>query len=284
MKYRSLHKYIESWRNRGQFTKKLALINACVWRVEGDHRRSIAEVEEVVPQGEITELIDRYLLLLKAINLAEIGEQHYAEADGILEKVLNSKIGLPCPLAHATKALRLAEKILEKPESRTISREPLETAMTALNARNDLLRRRKEARAKGAWDIEIFFGSLHDFGVPVTGTFMSDVTGYSFLAAGFPYEARVVFASCIERDPSYSSAYLHLGDYFLYRNWDHKLAQRAGKKDLWHALLCYYATFYMESKISGKLMQQAERRIDLVRRLQVTLVGQNDLSPGVHSL
>jgi len=289
MKYKNLRREIERWRDTKYFSKRIALISASVFRIEGDYEPSVDEA--AITSGKVNEFVDCHLLLMKSINLADLNPDNDIESERALELVLNSSKCSTCPLAKATKALRLAEKVLEKPGDLPSTRlQPLKLAQEALDLRRTLIagRKKQQRNIKTKTDLEQgekednadSLSRFLDLSIPVTYTFMLDVLGYSYLAAGFSHEARVLIERCIETDPTYSSAYLHLGDYFLFRNLYFGTMEVLRRNDLWHANLCYRIAIYIEKKRKSKIRRLAEGRIELLPNLQTQL---SDVNKGSES-
>jgi hypothetical protein len=108
-------------------------------------------------------------------------------------------------------------------------------------------------------------GRFVEFGLPVTGPFIVDVVAYSHLAAAYSEEAYVLLRRCIEMDPDYSSAYLHLGDYFLVRRVLTGLATQASASDLWHAEACFQLVIGLEKNRHSRIRRLAQGRLQLIR-------------------
>jgi hypothetical protein len=124
----------------------------------------------------------------------------------------------------------------------------------------------KGKRVPDTSDSDLLLRKFIDFNLPVRATFLDDVMGYGFLAAGHHYEARIMFKDCIEIDPQYASAYLHLGDYFYYRSVVAPKEETDEGNYRWHGKLCYYITKYLEEKnnsIASRRYRQAEERLGL---------------------
>jgi hypothetical protein len=95
LKFRKLRHKIEEWRGTEHFTNRLALISASVFRLEGNYDRALQESVDYATNSSAPE--DAHLLLLKAVNLAEVGYE--MEAGICLEELLHSPVGSQCPLA-----------------------------------------------------------------------------------------------------------------------------------------------------------------------------------------
>jgi tetratricopeptide (TPR) repeat protein len=218
MRFRRLRARIEDWRAEDQMTKRIALISASVYRLEGEYDRSLDEIVSALAMppryGDSAEkelVVDAVLSTLYAINLLEVGRE--VDADRLLDEL--SVTTPDCPLACATRALRKAELVNIGSVGWELSEDGLNEILKALRLRRQAMLKRS---AEHPTDLDSFITRFLDFGVPITNSFIGDINGYCHLAAGHFDEARRLLEQCIEREPSYSIALLHLGDYFLARS------------------------------------------------------------------
>ncbi|MFH1894171.1 MAG: hypothetical protein ABIK83_15990 [Candidatus Zixiibacteriota bacterium] len=248
-KYRKLRNLLNEYRRSGNLSKELALISASLLRFQGKFRDSIAEIDAATSDGFIDE--NTHLLVMKAINLAD--QNNNADANELLDKILGLQRGMTCKLTNSTKALWLAEELLQNLREPALSAEPLKYALKAIEL--------KMGVASPDERLTKFLSRFFDFGAPVGATFVLDVWGYSLLSAGSIYEARIVFEHCIEIDPSYSSAYLHLGDYFVLNSGLRSDPSRK-LRDLWHAEVCYRTALISEHEMTTRIASRASMRLD----------------------
>lgn len=264
-RFSALREKLEYWRvesDEGEdslFTRRLALVSATVYRLEGQHQSALAETADVTEP--IKKIEDAHLLLLRSLSLFELGKED--EAHQVLSTVLRSDLGSKCPFAKAILAIRKAEDVLAEPSNIKPSREPLDHILTALDLRRNIIKDRSKKTQDSGKSIDLFLARFAEIGVPITASLMLDILGYCHLAAGFPEEGRILLEKCIDIDRSFSTSYLHLGDYFLLRRPLYGSGTRK-KSDLWHAEACYYAAMNVERNKNSRVRRLAKRRLKQV--------------------
>lgn len=262
LRFTRLRKKLENWRGTPEFTNRIALISSALFRIEGNHQGAIVEADQA--ERPLTNLEDVHLLLLKALSLLELEGE--AEADAILNEISATEPGQVCPLATATLALRAAEALVEDPQAVRVSNDPLEKILQALWLRRAILAARSERGDSSDDVINNFVVRYTEIGIPLTAPYMLDIVGLCMMAAGFPEEGRIFLQRCIEIDRSYSSAYLHLGDYFLLRGHLREISGNAKEKhETWHARACYYAVRALERK-TGHVRRRATHRLEQIEK------------------
>jgi tetratricopeptide (TPR) repeat protein len=272
LKFRKLRRFIEESRSKNVFTKRLALISASVFRLEGEWDRAMSEAS-FGPSSPV-EVADAHLLLLKVMSLDELGRSD--EADAALHNILTSTVGKDCPLANSLSALKLAESTISDSASITTSKAPLHQMLKALDLRARILKGRKDNVTEGEESVNRFLGRFIEAGVPITASLTIDILGYCHLAAGYVEEAGVFFQRCLELDPAFSPTYLHLGDYFLFRN---RLAYGSdvpSRGDLWHARACYHAAVWTERNPTSRIRRIANERLNYIAHLSAGRRGGRD--------
>lgn len=261
--FRKLRKKLDRWKGSAEYTTRLALVSAAVYRHEGEYDRSLNETTEAL-QGDAGAPEAAHLLLLKAVNLAEAVAKD-AEADDCLNKLLSSDEGAACPLAVSTEALWAAERVLLDAEHLEVTDTPLSKARLALQARRELMRKRMEDKSANNKSVDDILRRFVELGMPVTAASIVDVLAYCHLAAGYPEEALPMFERCIEMDPDYARAYLHLGDYFLFRE---RLGSAVypNRSDLWHSEACYCLACHLEHNQHSRTSRLARERRSFVQQ------------------
>lgn len=276
-KFRTLRRRLIDWSEGGKdiVTSRLALISASVFRLEGDHEHAIAEVDRALaatgedPEKPIVAPAVAHLLLLKALSLFETGKDESAYA--VIEKILDSPAGEFCPLSRATLAARQAEVVLKHPLSVEANDEALENTYIALDNRKRLLALRSKRRPEKREAIDLFLTRFPEIGIPVTATFMRDILGQCHIAAGYPEEGKVFLESCIDIDRVYSPSYLHMGEYFLFRNALRRAKIKRGesmKHDLWHARACFFAARFVERNVDSRVRRLATARLGQIKEVE----------------
>ena len=252
-RFRKLRKKLGELRAAGHFTKRLALISAALYRHDGKYRESLVVAREFAngPGNP-----DVHLLLLKAVNHKELGEDK--EAQACLGQLFQFQ-DIRCPLAYSTRALWRAELELADHERLPNSKEAVEDAHRALVLGRVLMLERMNKTPDDQDNIDSLLRRFVAFGMPVTATTIQDVLAYCHLAAGYPEEAILMLGACIGADPYYSSAYLHLGDYFLRRGG--LSGETDEHSDLWHAEACYCLARSLERNEDSRVRRLAEQKL-----------------------
>jgi len=261
LRHTRLRKRLNDWKSEGRnvFTTKLTLISASLFRIEGDYERSNAEIDSACDPESIKTMEDIHLLLLKTINLRDCNKD--VEAIQLINILRLSQIGRTCPLVHATYSLLQSETVLNDLQGFTPSIKPLLSSYRSMLHRNNLvLVRQSISRANSTGRMKEFLSRFLDYCVPVSTTLMLDVLGYALLAANHISEAKVLFQECITVDPTYTSAYLHLGDYFTIRACS--ISEPSLKaRNAWHASLCYWTAKYSEKVNSSRVSTISSHRL-----------------------
>jgi len=274
LRFRKLRKKLDGSKQRvesgSDSSLRLALISASLFRIKGNYEAAIREVTEVVPRGPV--VIDSpvkvHLYLMRAICQRDANQDK--EARQTIDSLLATKEGQSCPLVQATDSLLQSEEVLKDPSNFQPSVDPLDAAHKSMRNRSSLMKLREGMIAIGYPDqLKDFFSRFLDYCVPVTAPFLLDVLGYALLSAGYTYEASVFFHECITVDPTYTAAYLHLGDYFHVKQ-TMTTSDSIKANCIWNAKLCYYAAKYSEKVGRSRIFQIASKRLDdLERRYRI---------------
>jgi hypothetical protein len=253
---------------RRTMSKRLHLLSACAWRLEGRYTDAIDDTK--MAANPPIDNLDAQLLLIRALSLEDHDDATDDEIDDILSTLTSTPPGEACPLTRALLARRAAERSIDARGIITFSRDPLVSVVASIDLRRNAGPVLERTQAGIADEATAFFRGIVAHGVPVTPSWLLDVFGYSLLVAGCPEEARVFLQRCISLDPDYSYGYLHLGDCFLFRNTGAALGgtQAApGKTSSWHARTCYLLAERIERSRASRVRRIARGRLELLARL-----------------
>lgn len=253
---------IEEWRIDAEtqhrtLSERLQVVKFSVRRLLGDYESAIS-----VPPPTSESYV--YLSLLRALNCADAGKEEVADEQ--LAQLFQTPRGSSCAAVNATIALRDAERALENLETFSPTREPLDRINKALDLRQKALQARPLKTSPPSAPVE--------FGIPVT-SFLTDSTGCCLLAAGLLGEARLYFNACIEADPDYSAAYLHLGDFFVLSVASGQPAARGDNDAVWQACLCYQTAIFLEGRLPSRIKRKARMRLKFLAKQLLETVGRN---------
>jgi len=265
-RFRDLRKKLDAWKDSDRFTNCLALLSAVLFRHEGEYEKSLREVQEQNADAKNNAVEIDHLLLLEAVNLKDLGNDQ--DAQRRLDQLLCSEVGAACPLVHSTKALWAAEQQLANGNDPTPGTEPLSEARQALHFRREMMKKRLEQNCAQSGSLDDLLRGFVELGMPVTAASIVDVLACCHLAAGYPEEALPMFERCIEMDPDYSGAYLHLGDYFLHRG---RFGGGGGPNasDVWHAEACYRLTSRLQRNKRSRISRLARERLGALQQEEV---------------
>ena len=272
--YRLMRK-IENWKKDNKDTKFISLIYASILKTRGKYDNAINELDYALKkepnlwEKESQEYLNIYLNVMKAICLADKHStsdyDQQSEVSELINALLESEKGLNCPLVNAIHAHRLADEAFKDINKVNFNENALRYARTATNLRRDLVNRdsdRMESKEKNGYT-ENTLRKFFIYALPITPTFLLDVLGYALLAAGFTFEAKVMFNHCIEADPSYIPAYLHLGDYFMIRGYNLDNVEKANSARR-NAEICFNLVEQSVRNKRGRIYRIAKRRLELV--------------------
>jgi tetratricopeptide (TPR) repeat protein len=157
----------------------------------------LIEADEVFKKAADIDLA-RHLLVQLAVNLLE--QDKLIEADEALKKAAD--INAKCFLYRVTHGLRLADEICLY---KVLSVPKPNLALIELQRAVQLLEQEKPSI------LEQVLGAA----VPAHWTFFVDAYAYTLLKCGYHQLSRSLLVQCIQADPTYSSPYLHLGEWYL---------------------------------------------------------------------
>lgn len=268
-RFSALRAHLDAYQQRPGhvLSKRLHLLSACAWRLEGRYLEAIEDTK--VANDPPIDNLDAQLLLIRALSLEDHGD-----LSGVIDRLLTTLVAGPpgndCPLTRALLARRSAEKSIDAGGYITFSKEPLLSVVDSIEMRRGAGRLIEQTLVGVTDEATNFFRGFVAHGVPVTPSWLLDVFGYSLLIAGCAEEARVVLQRCISLDPDYSYGYLHLGDYFLFRHAKNVAGgTRAspGKTGAWHARTCYLLAGRIERSNASRVKRIARSRLDLLDQL-----------------
>lgn len=266
-RFKKLRAYLLELRQRQQggdllcWTKPLALISATAYKIEGQFQRAIEETEDAEPDN-LEDPVNAHLLLLRIMCLDEINKTE--DADALIETLRLSKHGPKCPVTNALHAERLAHRCLAHLTGVRQETEALRYAHAAMEQRGRIIHeRRKEPEPKTRMD---FLSNFIEVSMPSKASFMDEILGLSYLAAGYPDQARNYFSRCIVLDPTLASPYMHLGDYFLLRGplWERKVSER----EVQCAKAAYYAAAIVEGEKESRVHSMVDQRLEFIKRIE----------------
>ena len=270
LRFKRLRKSLEKVRHsKGvEFTKFLALISASVYRLEGNYTEAIREVELAETGGD--DVMEVHLLIMKILSLEEMGEEQTASQE--LERLACLSSSADCPVTATLIARRKAEQQLalwaEEPRH-ILETEPsldcLEKIWVAMDLQREIMGGRFGGMSKKE-RVKRFLAGFSEVGVPVTPSWMTDTIGLCHLAAGYGNPASLYFKRCIGTDPVYSQAYLHLGDFYMFRNSILHPEASPKKTDIWHARICFLAAQMIEVNEGSRVKRLSVKRLELLQK------------------
>jgi hypothetical protein len=243
------------------WSKITSLISATAYRLEGEFHQSLAEIH-ATDASTLMEPIDPHLILLEIVCLNEVNQPK--EAEKLIERLRHSELAARCPYTHFLEAERLAYQILTTPGTTTPRPEPLQLATRAYTLRRGILL--EKAVNPEATTLNEVWPKFSEASMPRNGSFMINILGLSYLAAGQPDLAQKDFAWCIATDPMMSSPYFNLGEYFLFRR---ALRGKPLREiDYNGARAAYYAAHLVEGVEASRIHGMVQKRLALVDELQ----------------
>jgi tetratricopeptide (TPR) repeat protein len=203
LRWSDFDRILETAEQSGVVTTVLKCLEASKYRLEGDYDRALNILTHELGRSLRSREFDALLHLQMALNYGD-----NADAAAMESSLKESEAANPdCLLTQVTIALREAESI-QSAEAAADS--------TRVRSQNELLRRLWKAmdlyeRQSSHRLLALVTGST----VPMTWTFLQDAYGYILLKSGRPRFAKSLFVQSIHEDPTFASAYLHLGEWYL---------------------------------------------------------------------
>lgn len=235
-KFNSLFRTLE---NDEKLTPRLKILKAHSFRVAGKYADALLVVDNELENDNRETNFDDLFLLQKALAHSELNENEK------MYNALNKGLHLKKDnfLLRATLALRLAEELsLENIQLNEESRRPLRIFREALF---------KNTSEAGFEVLSDLFSNA----IPIRWGFIQDVYGYTLLKAGDFSFSKDLFLNCIEKEPSFSSSYLHLGEWYV--AWSMKDSKNAAKH-LALAKDCFFLAESLEKNKSSRISKRAK--------------------------
>lgn len=237
----------------------LLLIRCSALRLRGEYERSMSDAKRAIEIASTDDQRTLHLNVLRALNHSELNRED--KADERLEELAKTAKGVQCAAVNSTIAVRQAEKILVsvlQGARTTFDNEPLERMNRAIITSST------EMSAGGS--AQTVVSRALQVSVPMTTSFMKDAAGTCLLAAGMLGEAKIYFGSCIQDDPDYSGAYLHLG--MLYRLLARLNRPRppSDRPHQWHATICLNTALLLEGNKKSRIRRQAIQQLNELAR------------------
>jgi len=239
-KWKKLDLFYDKIEENKESSPRLKILKACSHRVRGNYIEAIHYIDNELNNSQRNTDFDHLLYLQKALAHSELKEDtQMIEALQKAENMYPDNFSL-----KATLALRLAEEIpLETPYIDEAQR-PLELIREAifLSSRDS--------------NTELM-ANLLGRTLPFRWGFIHDVYGYTLLKSGNYLFSKDLFLSCIEKEPSFSSSYLHLGEWYISYN----LNRKKSKKNLRLAKLCLLIAWKLEKNKNSRISKRAKELI-----------------------
>lgn len=237
----------------------LVIINACMLRLQKEHQHALNALGAELGEKNRTDTLDSKLHCLRALCYSERGE-HPA-----MWTSLNNALDITpkCVLTNLTYGLRLAEEIKSANHNHPTvghnfprrDKTPGEYVQGAMRTNLEL-----SSIPNGFSAEEEIVG----YSIPLTWNFLEDTLAYVLLTNGDMKLSRTLLTSCIHNDPSLSSPYLHLGEWFMERRrLDGQLppGQQSPTARQTEMVRLAYIAFYVAKYLEGKEDSHIKRRV-----------------------
>lgn len=231
--------------DENKMSTRLKLLRSCMFRIEGRYSKSLEIIKDELLNPNRNKKLDSFLYLQEALahSESEHDKQMY-EALRESEKIKDDEM-----LLKITRSLRLAEKIPLKKNEHDMSTDiqhPLILIRDAMRINADAANHELLSKLVGK-------------SLPLDSGFIQDAYGYALLKAGDFSSSKALFNYCIEKEPSFSSAYLHLGEWYLsfYYNNSNSIRDKSLAK------LCFSIALELEpGKKESRIARRAKRFIE----------------------
>lgn len=248
--WKKLHQlYLEHLEFVTTLSAKLAIIESCMCRIRGQYLLALKTIEKVVQTQSVDTYTNGLLHLQEALVRSELGED--AEMYAALKESL--KKNPKCFLTNVAYGVHLAEDIPMRKEEHNDSTD----IQTPVHLIREAMRLNANER-----NTELL-SNLIGHSVPLSWGFIQDAYGYALLKAGDYTFSRSLFLDCIRKEPNISSAYLHLGEWYL----SYSLNRKPSKDRLTLANLCFSVALSLEGKKPSRIARRAKQMADEVKVL-----------------
>jgi hypothetical protein len=197
-RFGALRAHLDACETKGSLSKRLHLVSAVAYRLEGDLARSKNAIQDGLASTPTDRDTDTVLRTLNVVTLREMGRDE--AVDELLVELDES-----CPVALATWALVLSEPR----DALANDWRPSTTGLDVTTRMFALMDGRTE---------RVPLTRVLDAGLPITSSYFLDVLACCFVAAGQFEVGRLLLERCIVSDPSFSVPYFHLGELFCLRS------------------------------------------------------------------
>ncbi len=232
----------------------LVILQVCMLRIQGKYELALNALDAELENNKRTETLDSKLLCLKALSYGELGKK--AAMWKSLKAALKENSN--CMLTNLTCALRLAEEIpltvginqqvtLDQ-DSYILDKSPKEYLWEALRINLE------RSSSQDGFSLE---EKIVGYSVPITWTFLEDARAYVLMKEGDMRLSRILLTSCIHHDPTFSSAYLHLGEWFMKRLLSNQLSPTQAMEVSKLARISLYVAKYLEGRKKSHLKRRA---------------------------
>jgi tetratricopeptide (TPR) repeat protein len=227
---------------------KLAIVESCMYRIRGYHDSALQPLVKINPERVKSDYLNGLLLLQKALVLSELGrdQEMYAALDESL------KLNPRCFLSKITLGLHRAEELSlqqEKTDDQSDARQkPITLIREAMRLNAD--ERNSE-----------LFSNLIGYSIPLSWAFIQDTYGYALLKSGDYAFSKSLFLDCIRKEPNLTSAYLHLGEWYVADCLNHDRS----KERLTLANLCFSIATSLEGNKKSRIARRSVEMVALVK-------------------
>jgi tetratricopeptide (TPR) repeat protein len=226
---------------------RLAIIESCMYRMRGQYDSALLPLEKIAPNIGGSSYVNGLILLQKALVLSELGRDE--EMYDALQRSLSHNP--KCFLSNITLGLHLAEDLPphEQPSEELGQRQkPITLIREAMQLNAD------------ARNSELL-SNLIGYSIPLSWAFLQDSYGYALLKAGDYAFSKSLFLDCIRKEPNLTSAYLHLGEWYLSDCMNHDRS----KERLRLANLCFAIAISLEGKKKSRIARRSAEMADQVK-------------------
>lgn len=249
------------FRKHAEHSTAVVLMRAALDRIAGQYEHALILLREEAKHPDLDPRLANLIYLQIALNLGETTVDDDAMADAL--RVAES-LHPDCVLTLTTSALRLAEDVplesLVSPDDER-QRSDQQSALAAIWRALDLNERRAPERL-----LAIVTGAT----VPVTWTFLLDAYAYVSLKCGKIRLARTLLLQCIREDPAFSSAHLHIGEWYYLQSLRTRVStadNRAMEHWNHHAALSASIAIALEGKRDSRVKKRARHLYKLIAGL-----------------
>lgn len=224
---------------KSSMSPRLRILQACLLRTEGKYVEALHTVENALLAQERMPEFDHLLFLQRGLAHGELDENRRMY-DALQQ---SDKMEPNNFLPKMTLALRLAEEIpLDAIGPSRESRRALR--LMALALYNNASKPKSE-----------LLSELVGRSLPFRWGLVQDAYGYALLKSGDFAFSKDLFLSCIEKEPSFSASYLHLGEWYI----AYYLHRKPEKRALQLAHRCLSIAIKLEKSPNSRIARRANQ-------------------------